>query len=81
MKNKKENQRFIDINTQSFSSEISKFLNKEYEFASEQSSNDMWLKIDFKKNITFEKSVLDFIHCILMENYAPFKKIKPETHC
>jgi hypothetical protein len=75
----KEGQRVVKLNQATFSSEIQKFIEKHYRFASEQGTNDMWLEVDFD-DTDFEVQVIEYLRKILVRHYSPFGRIKAEKH-
>ena len=79
-KMKKRGQRHIRIDIDSRSTELQRFANKEYTFASNAGSNDMWLDIEFE-DADFEKSVLKDVRRLIGKHYASLGKAKFTPHC
>ena len=76
----KEGQRTVRLNIRTLSSELGKFSDKAYRFASEADLNDMWLDVDFNDE-TFERSVVDYVRSLLGQHYKPFAGVKVSGHC
>jgi hypothetical protein len=76
----KADQRVSRIDLKSLSSELTKFANKTYAFASIPEQNDIWLEIDLD-DISFETAVADYVLKLIAQHYAPMRSVKPTTHC
>ena len=76
---RKNNQRYCIINSNTISGELKNFRNKKYLFGTFP-YNDMWLELDFNDQV-FELAILEYICRLLGEHYSPFDGIKPKTHC
>jgi hypothetical protein len=79
-KMQKLGQRHVRLDPESVSEELAKFHGKQYKFASDASSNDMWLEIDFA-DAEFERALLDHVRRLLGKQYTGFSGVKIETHC
>jgi hypothetical protein len=77
---KKEGQRTVRLNVRTLSSELGKFSDKAYRFASEADLNDMWLEVDLNDE-KFERAVVDYVRSLLAQNYTPFTGVKVSGHC
>lgn|SRR5690606_34614954 len=77
---KKEGQRTVRLSVRSLSSELGKFSDKAYRFASEADFNDMWLEVDFNDQ-NFEHAVVDYVRWLLAQHYRPFAGAKVTEHC
>ena len=77
---KKEGQRTARLNVRTLSSELGKFSDKAYRFASEADLNDMWLEVDFNDE-NFERAVVDYVRSLLSQHYKPFTGVKVGGHC
>lgn len=77
---KKEGQRTVRLSVRSLSSELGKFSDKAYRFASEADFNDMWLEVDFNDQ-NFERAVVDYVRLLLAQHYKPFAGVKVTGHC
>ncbi len=76
----KAKQRVSHIDLHRLSSELVKFADKSYEFASTPAQNDIWLEIDLS-DISFETAVAEYILKLISRHYAPMRRVKPTTHC
>ena len=76
----KEGQRTVRLNIRALSSELGKFSDKAYRFASEADLNDMWLELDFKDE-KFERAVFEYLRLLLAQHYKPFAGVKVSEHC
>jgi len=76
----KSGQRLVRIDRQTISDELQRFFGKEYGFAANATSNDMWLEIDFGDD-DFEAGVLAHVHRLIGKHYAPLSNVAIETHC
>ncbi len=76
----KHDQRVSRIDLDSLSSELAKFANKTYAFASIPEQNDIWLEIDLG-DISFETAVADYVLKLIARHYSPMRSVKPTTHC
>ncbi len=72
--------RVSHIDLDRLSSELIKFADKSYEFASTPAQNDIWLEIDLS-DISFETAVAEYILKLISRHYAPMRNAKPTTHC
>jgi len=79
-KKRKPGQRHIRIDTDSASTELQRFANKEHTFGSNAESNDMWLDIEFK-DADREMSVLNCVHQLIGKRYARLGRVEPTIHC
>jgi hypothetical protein len=76
----KQDQRVIRLSTETLSPELARFEAKEYRFGSDQSTNDMWLYVDFS-DAQFERAVVEHIRRILAQYYSPFARVRIDEHC
>lgn len=76
----KPQQRVVRIDPSTISVEIQRFIGKQYTFASQPDSNDMWLEIDFNDR-EFEEAVLWYVHRCLGRHYKPLRDSQIKTHC
>ncbi len=73
-------QRVSRIDLDRLSSELVKFADKSYEFASTPALSDIWLEIDLS-DVSFETAVAEYILKLISRHYAPMRNSKPTTHC
>lgn len=76
----KEGQRKVVLNTTTLSLELERFENKFYKFGADQSTNDMWLAVDFS-DAGFERAVVEYIRRVLARSYSPFGRVSVSEHC
>ena len=76
----KPDQQVSRINLESLSSELAKFADKTYAFASNPEQNDLWLEIDLG-DISFETAVADYVLKLIAQHCTPMRGVKPTTHC
>jgi hypothetical protein len=76
----KSNQRVVKLNRASFSAAVVAFAEKQHQFGSDASTNDMWLVVDFEDD-TFEPQVVEYIRQLLARHYSPFARVTIDRHC
>jgi hypothetical protein len=76
----KKDQRMIDLNLSSLSTELLKFANNEHQFTSEKAHNDMWMIVNLN-DPKLEHAVIDHVWFLLAKRYKPFQGINIEDHC
>lgn len=76
----KKDQRIVRLDLGSLSRELNRLAMKEYRFASQAETNDMWLEVNFGDQ-TFEKAVVEYVRTLLAQHYTPFARIKVDEHC
>jgi hypothetical protein len=76
----KEGQRTVRLNLRTLSSELGKFSEKAYRFASEADLNDMWLEVNFNDE-KFERAIVDYVRSLLAHHHKPFAGVKVSGHC
>ena len=73
-------QRTVRLNVRTLSSELGKFSDKAYRFASEAALNDMWIEVDFGDE-AFERAVVGYVKTLLARHYRPFAGVRVTGHC
>jgi hypothetical protein len=76
----KQGQLNVLLNRKTLSSELERFESKFYKFGADQSTNDMWLTVDFSDS-KFERAVVEYIRQLLASNYSPFARVTVNEHC
>jgi len=76
----KQSQRSVRINPKTISTELKRFKAKGYAFTANAAGNDMWLEADFG-DAAFEVAVVNYVHHLIGEHYAPLGKAIIGTHC
>jgi hypothetical protein len=76
----KQGQRNVTLNRLTLSAELERFAGKFYTFGADQSTNDMWLTVDFGDAV-FERAVVEHIRVLLGVNYLPFARAAITEHC
>lgn len=76
----KQAQRNVVLNLSTLSSELERFSGKFYKFGADQSTNDMWLTVDFS-DATFERAVIEYVRKLLTSHYVPFTRVNINEHC
>ena len=59
---------------------VTKFQDKQYEFASKAGWNDLWLEIDLQDE-EFEDAVAHYVQRLLGAHYKPFADAPVTVHC
>ena len=77
---RKAGQRRVRVGPKHITTELGRFKDGHYRFASQADTNDMWLEIDFS-DVAFELAVARHIHNLLGNRYKRFRDCSPEDHC
>jgi len=77
---RKSGQRVVRLDVGSLSTELNRFVKKEYRFGADPETNDMWLELNFGDS-AFEKAVVEYVRTLLSQHYTPFARIKVDQHC
>jgi hypothetical protein len=77
---RKTQQRVLKLTASTLSSELERCESKHYPFGADQSTNDMWLHVDFG-DPEFERAVVAHILRILASHYRRFARVVVDEHC
>lgn len=78
-KHRKEGQRVVTITPDNLATTLSRFIDREFTFASNPDENDMWLDVSLGSP-RHDESIAYLIQVILGQRYTPFRSASIENH-